>query len=62
MEKFNLDSLTPEQRDKLKGLKTKEDLMKFIEEQDIDLTTEQMDAISGGWDYWEEFNYQFKGD
>ncbi len=62
MAKFNFDSLTPEQKEKIKGLKTREDILKFIDEQDIDLTAEQMDAISGGWDYWEEFNDQFKSD
>ncbi len=60
----NLDSvsLTPEQKEKVRNLKTREDIMKFLEEQEIDLTVEQLDAISGGSDYWRDFNDQFKSD
>ncbi len=55
-------SLTPEQKEKVKELKTREDFMKFVEEQDLALTDEQLDAISGGSDYWDDFNDQFKSD
>ncbi len=62
MGNFDSVSLTPEQKEKIKNLKTREDFMKFIEEQDIELTAEQLDAISGGSDYWDDFNDQFKSD
>lgn len=51
MTDFDFNSLTPEQKEKAKGLKTREDVLAFIEEQNIDLTQEQLDAISGGTDY-----------
>ncbi len=51
MDNFDLSFLTPEQEEKAKGLKTKEDIMKFIEEENITLNQEQLDAISGGGSY-----------
>ncbi len=51
MENFDLSFLTPEQQEKAKALKTKEDIMKFIEEENIDLSEEQLNAISGGGTY-----------
>ncbi len=48
MADFDFSTLTPEQREKVKNLKSTEDVMKFIEEENIDLTDEQLSKISGG--------------
>ena len=42
------DSLTDEQKEKAKGCKTNEELLKFAGEEGIELPDEALDAVSGG--------------
>ncbi len=51
MDNLDLSFLTPEQQEKARGLKTGEDIMKFIEEENINLSEEQLAAVSGGGTY-----------
>ncbi len=45
------EELTPEQIEKAKACKTPEELLELAQEDGIELTNEQLDALSGGsWD------------
>lgn len=48
MNKELLKGLTEEQLNKMKACKTKEELLSLAKEEDIELTDEQMEAVSGG--------------
>lgn len=50
---MNLDNITPEQAEKARNLSS-EELAKFVEEEGIELTDEQMDIVSGGG--WKKTN------
>ena len=41
--------LTDEQKEKAKACKTKEDLIAFADEEGIELTDEELDAVAGGY-------------
>ena len=43
-----LKGLTPEQIEKVKACKNQEELLKIAKEEGIELTDEQLDAVSGG--------------
>ena len=49
-EKVNalLNGLSPELREKAKNIKTQEELMEFLSENDIELPDEALEAVSGG--------------
>ena len=44
-----LKGLTKEQIDKVKACKSQEELLKLAKSEDIDLTDDQLEAISGGF-------------
>ena len=48
MRKELLKGLTPEQIEKVKACKGQEELLKLAKEEGIELTEEQLQAISGG--------------
>ena len=45
------NNLTDEQKKKFKACKTQEDLMKALDEENIELSPDQLEAVSGG-DGW----------
>ena len=45
---MEFDDLTEEQMERARECKTPEDLVKLAEEEDLDLSDEQLEAISGG--------------
>lgn len=48
---MNFDELTPEQREKARACKTADDLVALAKAEGVDLSDEQLEAISGGdWD------------
>ena len=51
-ELFN--NLTEEQKEKFKACKTQEDLMKALDEENIELSPDQLEAVSGG-SFWDDF-------
>ena len=50
-----LDGLSEEMRAKVGACETPQELITLAEEQGVDLTDEQLQALSGGVD-WERFN------
>ena len=44
----DLSNLSPELKEKVKSLKTTEEMLDFISEQGYELTDEQLEAVSGG--------------
>ncbi len=46
----NFEDLTPEQRAMVRSCETPEQLLALAEEECCDLTDEQLEGISGGWD------------
>ena len=48
---MNIDDLdlTPEQKEKALNCKDPEELLKLAEEEDLELSEEQLEQISGGW-------------
>ena len=46
---MNFEDLTPEQQAKAKACKTPEDVLALAKEDGIELTEEQLEAVSGGW-------------
>ena len=43
------DSLTEEQKEKAKDLKTVEEMTKFAAKEGIELPDEMLDSVAGGW-------------
>lgn len=43
-----LNGLTPEQIEKVKACKSQEELLKLAKKEGIELTSEQLEAVSGG--------------
>ena len=41
--------LTPELRERARACKTTEEIVALAEEEGIDLTDEELEAVSGGW-------------
>ena len=50
-ELFN--NLTDEQKEKFKACNTQEDLMKALDEESIELSPDQLEAVSGG-SFWDD--------
>ena len=46
-----LGNLTPEQKEKARNCKSVEELTEFVEDEGIELSDEDLDAISGGDDW-----------
>ena len=46
---MDFDDLTPEQQEKARACKTPEDVLALAKEGGIELTDEQLEAVSGGW-------------
>lgn len=54
MTKFpSLDNFTAEQLKKMDGMKGIDEIMEFAANEQIELTDEQLEAVSGGQDYWD---------
>ena len=51
------DNLSDEQKQLLKNCGSTEELMKLIQEQGIELTDDQLEAISGGEDLWDPVDH-----
>ena len=48
---MEFNDLTPEQQEKARNCKTPEDVLAFAKEEGLELTDEQLEAVSGGrWD------------
>ena len=47
------DLKSPELQEKLKACKTTEELVALVREEGVELTDEQIDAVSGGVDWYE---------
>lgn len=45
---MDLQSVTPEQREKAKSCKTPEELLELAKEEGYELSEEELDAVSGG--------------
>ncbi|MBQ9007638.1 MAG: hypothetical protein IJ092_14900 [Atopobiaceae bacterium] len=49
---MNFEDLTPEQMQRAKELKTREELLDFVKEEGLELDDKELDAIAGGdWSY-----------
>ena len=46
---MDFNDLTPEQQDKARACKTPEDVLALAKENGIELSDEQLDDVSGGW-------------
>lgn len=54
MDKFpSLDNFSNEQLKKMDGMKNLDEVMAFAADEGIELTDEQLEAVSGGQDYWD---------
>ncbi|MBR3327574.1 MAG: hypothetical protein IKG22_09675 [Atopobiaceae bacterium] len=54
MGKFpSLDNFSTEQLKKMDGMKNLDEVMAFAADEGIELTDEQLEAVSGGQDYWD---------
>jgi len=53
---MKIEDLTPEQIEQAKGYETVEERMAFLEDNGVELSDEQLEALSGGsvWDYFED--------
>ena len=47
---MNFEDLTTQQKEKAKVCKTPEEMLSLAQEEGIELTDEQLESISGGWD------------
>jgi hypothetical protein len=45
---MNLEDLSPELREKMRACETPDQLIKLVKDEDIELTDEQIEEISGG--------------
>ncbi len=48
-----VQDLTKEQQQRFAKIKSKEELMDFLKDEEIELSDEQLDAVSGGSKYWD---------
>ena len=45
---MKIEALTPEQKERAKGLKTPEEILEFAKAEGLELDDEQLDEIAGG--------------
>lgn len=54
MDKFpSLDNFSPEQLRKMDGMQSLDEIMELAANEQIELTDEQLEAVSGGQEYWD---------
>ena len=46
------ENLTEEQKEKAKACKTVDEILKFVEQENIELPEELMEQVAGGWPDW----------
>ena len=46
---MDIEGLTPEQQEKVKGCSTPEEMLAVAQEEGYELSDEQLEAVSGGW-------------
>ena len=46
---MDFKNLTPEQKEKARACNTPDELVALAQEEGIDLSDEELDAVSGGW-------------
>ena len=46
---MNFEDLTPEQQAKARACKTPDDMIALAQEEGVELSDEQLQAVSGGW-------------
>ena len=46
---MDIEGLTPEQQEMLKGCSTPEEMLALAQEDGYELSDEQLEAVSGGW-------------
>ena len=51
---MNVEDLTPEQMEKIRSCKTPEELLAVAEEVGYELSSEELEAVTGGADWWDE--------
>ena len=51
---MNFEDLTTEQKEKAIACKTPEEVLVLAKQEGIELTDEQLEAVSGGWDIFPE--------
>ena len=56
---MNLDNLTPEQIEKVKSLKTAEEIRALANEEGYSLSDEELEAISGGLSGWSDLKDKY---
>lgn len=61
---MKLEDLSPELREKAQACKTTEELFALAKEEGVELSEEDLEAISGGWGTCPENDYcsSYKGD
>ena len=50
---MKLDELSPELKEKVLACKTPDELMALAKEEGHELSSEELEAISGGWSCWD---------
>ena len=48
---MNFEDLTPQQKEKAIACKSPEELLALAKEEGVELTEEQLESVSGGWDF-----------
>ena len=53
---MDIKNLTQEQAEKMKELKTPEEILAFVQDEGVELTDEQLEAVAGGEKSWDGKN------
>ena len=53
---MNYSDLTPEQMEKVRACKTPEDILALAKEEGYELSEDELDAVSGGADWYEDLD------
>ena len=59
---MNLEDLSPEQIEKAKACTSREEFLKFVEEEKLELSLDDLDGAAGGWGSSGEFEWPEWGD
>ena len=54
---MNFEELTEAQKEKVRQAKTPEDVLALAREEGYELSDEELDSVSGGWDHCSKENY-----